>query len=444
MRIWIDARGSGWQQNVFHMTLLERLLRAISNAQKGLKKLKTAEKQLGYLVASEGILRSVARRHMVPTEIVVSMDEGAPEPSTIPPELLASLPVRFAPETGTLRERIRRAQQDAGDEPVLVFPADAVTDVRIFEHLCWFQGGSAAFVGDEGSDPSAALRLEAMLPEQGSGGEDDLLALARTEIDGGRVKRIETSEMSVWIAKLRRNLAPYIFRIRSEDDRRRVERFLFESNYKGSTDFMTRYAYPPLVWRALGPLTRHRVQPNTITSISIVACFAAVPFFAAGWWVTGLALAYVMSVLDSVDGKLARVTFTSSERGDVLDHGLDIVHPPFWYWAWAWGLSGGDPYSPVFVSSLYMAGFYIFDRILETVFKGITGTGIASWKPLDERMRTFISRRNVNLAVFTVALPLGLGVEAFYLIVAWQAFTVLFHLSRVVAVWQENPTSASK
>jgi hypothetical protein len=91
-----------------------------------------------------------------------------------------------------------------------------------------------------------------------------------------------------------------------------------------------------------------------------------------------------------------------------------------------------------------MAGFYIFDRILETVFKGITGTGIASWKPLDERMRTFISRRNVNLAVFTVALPLGLGVEAFYLIVAWQAFTVLFHLSRVVAVWQENPTSASK
>jgi phosphatidylglycerophosphate synthase len=175
-----------------------------------------------------------------------------------------------------------------------------------------------------------------------------------------------------------------------------------------------------------------------------VACFAAVPFFAAGWWVTGLALAYVMSVLDSVDGKLARVTFTSSERGDVLDHGLDIVHPPFWYWAWAWGLSGGDPYSPVFVSSLYMAGFYIFDRILETVFKGITGTGIASWKPLDERMRTFISRRNVNLAVFTVALPLGLGVEAFYLIVAWQAFTVLFHLSRVMAVWQENPTSASK
>jgi phosphatidylglycerophosphate synthase len=444
MRIWIDARGSGWQQDVFHMTLLERLLRAISISKNALKKLKTAEKLLGYLVASEGILRNVARRHMVPTEIVVSMDEDAPDPASIPADLLAGLPVRFVREAGTVRERIRRAQQDAGDEPILAFPGDAVTDVRIYEHLCWFQGGSAAFIGEEGSDPSAALRLEEMLPEAAPPGEDDLLALAKSEVDGGRVKRIETSEMSVWIAKLRRNLAPYIFRIRDEADCRRVERFLFESNYKGSTDFMTRYVYPPIVWRTLGPLTKHRVQPNTVTSLSILACFAAVPFFAAGWWATGLALAYVMSVLDSVDGKLARVTFTSSERGDVLDHGLDIVHPPFWYWAWAWGLAGGDPYSPIFISSLYMAGFYIFDRILETVFKGITGTGIASWKPLDERMRTFISRRNVNLAVFTVALPLGLGVEAFYLIVGWQAFTVLFHLSRVVAVWNENPTGTSK
>jgi phosphatidylglycerophosphate synthase len=40
-----------------------------------------------------------------------------------------------------------------------------------------------------------------------------------------------------------------------------------------------------------------------------------------------------MSVLDSVDGKLARLTFESTPQGDVLDHGMDIVHPPFWYWA---------------------------------------------------------------------------------------------------------------
>ena len=46
-----------------------------------------------------------------------------------------------------------------------------------------------------------------------------------------------------------------------------------------------------------------------------------------------------MTFLDTVDGKLARVTVTSSRFGDVLDHGLDIIHPPLWYIAWGVGLT---------------------------------------------------------------------------------------------------------
>ena len=53
-------------------------------------------------------------------------------------------------------------------------------------------------------------------------------------------------------------------------------------------------------------------------------------------------MAYGMSVLDSVDGKLARLTFTDSRIGNRLDHGLDMVHPPFWYLAWAYGIGGGS------------------------------------------------------------------------------------------------------
>ena len=41
-------------------------------------------------------------------------------------------------------------------------------------------------------------------------------------------------------------------------------------------------------------------------------------------------------------------------------------------------------------------------------------------------MRTSISRRNVNLPVFPLALPLGLGAEAIVLVVAWQAACLPF------------------
>ena len=84
-------------------------------------------------------------------------------------------------------------------------------------------------------------------------------------------------------------------------------------------------------------------MPRPSLALSIVLAFAAVPLWWNGEWLAGFLCAYAMSVLDSVDGKLARLTLTSSSIGNVLDHGLDIVHPPFWYWAWAWGLGARSP-----------------------------------------------------------------------------------------------------
>ena len=50
-----------------------------------------------------------------------------------------------------------------------------------------------------------------------------------------------------------------------------------------------------------------------------------------------------MTFLDTVDGKLARVTITSTKLGNVFDHGIDLIHPPFWYLAWGMGLALDPP-----------------------------------------------------------------------------------------------------
>jgi phosphatidylglycerophosphate synthase len=142
-----------------------------------------------------------------------------------------------------------------------------------------------------------------------------------------------------------------------------------------------------------------------------------------------------------VDGKLARLTYTYSRLGNVLDHGLDLVHPPFWYLAWAWGLSSGDPQSSVFQASLWMFGFYVADRLCAPIFKRRTGRSIHGYLPIDVQIRTFISRRNVNLPFFTAAVAIdalrpGTGWElstgVFYAIVAWQAVCVVYHAVRTV------------
>jgi phosphatidylglycerophosphate synthase len=119
-----------------------------------------------------------------------------------------------------------------------------------------------------------------------------------------------------------------------------------------------------------------------------------VAIFAGGHFLAGFLCAYGMSVLDSVDGKLARLTFTDSKLGNVLDHGLDLVHPPFWYCAWAYGLSassnGGDVWSPVFVASLVMLVLYVIDRLILKVYPTRFGRGLHTHAAIDGLVRTFI------------------------------------------------------
>ena len=436
MRIWIDATRPESRLEIFSMSLLERQLRPFALAEEKVSALKSGVQQAGLGAARDQFVQ-LAHSHTIASEIWVELPEGDPTPDWIPQSLLEKLPIHWKTEAGSTSERLQRGLRDADGETVIALSGDTVIDQRIVEQLAWWAKGSVAFVSDEGEKSAAAIRFEQALPDGGSDA-NDLVEIARNAITGGFVERMAPEKIEAYIKKLRRHLPPFAVRVNDEATCAETERYLFESNYKGSTDFLTKWVYPPLVWRILQPLTRKRVAPNVVTYVGIVCCFGSVPFFASGMWLTGLILAYVMSVLDSVDGKLARLTFQSSAQGDVLDHGMDIVHPPFWYWAWAWGLSGGDPYSGVVQASMWMVVFYIFDRIMEILFTASTGKSIHGYTEFDNRIRTFISRRNVNLALFTVALPLGLGVEAFYLIVAWQGLSAIYHFARVVQFWNDS------
>jgi phosphatidylglycerophosphate synthase len=410
LRIWIDATMPGSEIRMFGMTLLERLLR--------------------------GLLETGATFR----EVRVELASGAPIPTSLPAKLIDALPLQWSRDDAPVAQRFERVVRAAEGDPVLALSADSAVDTRVIAHLC-NATGSFAFIHGEGEERGALLRLESELPESAEG-DTSLRLIAERAIRTGAAKEFTESDFSGYIAMLRRHLAPYLFRIPDADSRDRIERFLFWSNYKGSTDFMTKYVYPPLVWAFVHPLARWRVHPNWVTGFDWLATFATVPLFAAGAWVPGLLLAYLMSVFDSVDGKLARLTYTSSRFGEILDHSLDIVHPPVWYMAWAWWLGGGDAAAAPFQASLWLLGFYVLDRACAGVFKARMGESIHGFTPLDEKVRTFISRRNVNLVLFTGALLVDwiapghhAALYTFYFIVAWQVACFAWHAARTLRFW---------
>src|SRR3546814_11659504 len=108
-----------------------------------------------------------------------------------------------------------------------------------------------------------------------------------------------------------------------------------------------------------------------VTAIGASVCVYATYLCAYGHYWTGMLAAFIFMVLDTVDRKLARCTITSSKWGNVADHGVDLVHPPFWWYFWgvglgAWGLALSTQ-TFIWVMVAVVAG-YVLQRVIEGLF----------------------------------------------------------------------------
>ena len=182
--------------------------------------------------------------------------------------------------------------------------------------------------------------------------------------------------------------------------RREIERILFGASYKGVTDFVTKYLWPAPARVATRWCAERAIRPNTVTALSAACVVAAYLCFARGYFALGVVFAWSMTFLDTVDGKLARVTLTSSKFGNVFDHGVDLIHPPFWYFAWWQGL--GDSADAVLYAALWvnLVG-YVVGRLMEGFFLAAYKIEIHAWRPIDSYFRLITARRNPNLAILT-------------------------------------------
>lgn len=331
-------------------------------------------------------------------------------------------------DTAKLGTRLRKALASG---PLVVLDGANVIDPRLIEFL--LRGGrSCVAARGEGGQRAVALRLEPALADAIPPEAETLRSVADALIAAGRLASLDENEFPAYMNKLRRSLPYWIYAVNDAATRTHLERQMFWDNYKGSTDLLTRYVYPPLVWPLVRLCVRLGIHPNAVTLLSIVLTIAAVPLFARGDFLLGFICAYGMSVLDSVDGKLARLTLTDSPIGNVLDHGTDIVHPPFWYFAFAWGLGAHNPDDPLYQAAVWMIVFYVADRIVLSIAKRRIGFALHAATRLDGLVRSFIARRNITMTIMAFSVLLGFGPAGFYIITAWQGLTFAWHSARTV------------
>jgi phosphatidylglycerophosphate synthase len=309
--------------------------------------------------------------------------------------------------------------------PVVFVRADAVIDQPLIPMLV--KRPNLLLLG-EGANGSARIAVHA---------RGEMAAAILAVLGGGRTpapelmlleRRPEDLGADFWKA-LRKRETPYAV-ILSSANRQAVEWRMFMGTYKGATDLITKHLWPRPAFHATRWLASLGTAPNLVTAGAAVLVFAAFWLFLKGHFGWGLAAAWVMTFLDTVDGKLARTTLTSSKWGDIFDHGLDLVHPPFWYIAWAIGLARAGFIWPAdlfwWVIGAILGG-YVLQRIMEGIAIKWLGLEIHIWRPIDTLFRQVTARRNPNLLILTVLTIFGRPDLALIAVALWTVICLILH-----------------
>jgi phosphatidylglycerophosphate synthase len=329
-------------------------------------------------------------------------------------------------------ERLRRTFVRAGLQPVASADAVPAASSVVLVRPGWvFDEGIVAALGRQigvvlRDGQGEALAAHVLAAQAG----ETAAALAGGQSPAG-LAELDVAALAFNNA-LRKREAPVVERL-EPGNVRAVEGRLFKASYKGVTDIVTKYAWPwpaqhVTRWCALAGIT-----PNQVTLASLVLVIVAFILFWYGAFAWGLVAAYAMTFLDTVDGKLARVTLTSSKIGNVFDHGIDLIHPPFWWWAWFVGLAAAGFDTPFGEAALIVivAG-YVLQRVEEGIFMRLFGMHMHAWRPFDSAFRLITARRNPNLVLLTVAVVVGRPDLGFLAVAVWTALCLVVHFVQIV------------
>lgn len=329
----------------------------------------------------------------------------------------------------TARERLRRTFARARLEVVDAAPASGsvvlalggwVYDEALLATLA--KRPDSLLVTDDGEAVAAHVPVERVA---------EAAAALQRGVDPGGLERLSLAELA-YNEALRKREPPVLVRL-TRDNVRAVEARTFAGSYKGVTDVVTKYLWPVPArivtrWCAVAGF-----KPNHVTFLGFLLVLAAFWLFWQGQFGWGLVCAWIMTFLDTVDGKLARVTLTSSAIGNVFDHGIDLIHPPFWWWAWYVGCFGAAVTlnGPGIALIVILAG-YVLQRVEEGAFMRLFGFHVHAWRPFDSFFRLITARRNPNLLILTPAWLLGYPEVGFYLVAVWTGICLIVHAAQVV------------
>lgn len=253
--------------------------------------------------------------------------------------------------------------------------------------------------------------------------------------DFSGLTKIDIDSLPRYSPALRRNLRPYCFSF-GTTPAADIERSLVNATQKGAMDFPA-MLHAPIEKFLVRYLCRTRITPHLITFSWIVLAFATLFLFARGQLGSGIALAFIIGILDGVDGKLARLRVETSEIGK-WEHHFDSFFEVGWPCALAFHfVRSGDLPNAYFYLALLIA-MQIVDGLAKGAVYGAFARMQREPNRLDRIVRFFGGRRNVFIWILLIALICGAPAKGLIAMTVCQTATAIVDLAQIALLRRES------
>jgi CDP-diacylglycerol--glycerol-3-phosphate 3-phosphatidyltransferase len=181
----------------------------------------------------------------------------------------------------------------------------------------------------------------------------------------------------------------------------------------------------PILMPTVRLLAHRGVSPNQVTLAGLILALSAAWLVVLGWHVAAGMLFLFASMLDLLDGLLARIAHRATDFGAVLDSALDRVSEGIMFAAIAYHFASNGQAGAVSVVVLAMLGGMLTSYLR------------ARAEALGLSCKGGVASRPERVLVITVGLVFGLLLQAIYLLTLlgfWTAGQRILHVSRSLPV----------
>jgi CDP-L-myo-inositol myo-inositolphosphotransferase len=204
----------------------------------------------------------------------------------------------------------------------------------------------------------------------------------------------DISKIGTYDSGLRKELRPWWIDIDTKEDLKEAEALILEAISKNPSDLLACYVHKPIENKLVAFISNFNITANQLTIVVNILAYIVTTLFFLGYLLPGSILAFVVGIVDGLDGKLARVKLSTSRLGS-LEHSFDLLFEFSWFIGLSWALFVSTQSVIPLILCIFIILFIAFYRHIYDQFRRAMGRSLDDSGGFERIFRRVAGRRNL-------------------------------------------------